>query len=339
MKDTKKITTVFVGFLLLTTLFSGCLDREDKTKVNVYHAGSLSVPFDELEKKFEDENPGIDVRREPAGSVATVRKVTDQGKKPDVVGVADYSLILKMMYEKDKADWTVRFAKNRMVLAYTDLSSYKNEISTENWYEILEREAVTYGFSNPNDDPCGYRSQMVTLLAENYYGDEYIYDDLVGNHTDIEENDYNISVPKNLGVENVDQITVRSKETDLLGILESGNMDYLFIYQSVAEQHDLDYVQLPEQIDLSSVEYADNYGKVALIRHTGDRSVGKPIVYGITIPRTVENNDGAIEFIKFLLGETGREVMSTNGQPTIDPPKVDNKQKMPSSLEEMVEKD
>ncbi|MEF8832196.1 MAG: tungstate ABC transporter substrate-binding protein WtpA [Candidatus Thermoplasmatota archaeon] len=339
MKDTMKITAVLVGLLLLTTLFSGCTRQDQTTVLNVYHAGSLSVPFDELEKKFEDEHSDIDVRRESAGSVATARKVTDQGKKPDIVGVADYSLIPDLMYEEDKANWTVRFARNRMVLAYTDSSSYKNEISTDNWYEILDREEVRYGFSNPNDDPCGYRSQMVTMLAEEHYNNEYIYDDLVSNHTQIQENGNNISVPEKLGVENVDQITVRSKETDLLGILESGNIDYLYIYQSVAEQHDLNYVQLPEQIDLSSVEYTDNYSRVTLTRQNGDRSVGKPIVYGITISKTVQDDDAAIEFIKFLLGETGQEVMSTNGQPPIDPPTVDNKQKMPGSLQEMVEKD
>ncbi len=339
VEDKKKITTVMVGILLLTTLFSGCTGQDETEVLNIYHAGSLSVPFKELEKKFEEENPDIDVRREPAGSVDTVRKVTDQGQKPDVVGVADYSLIPNMMYDEDKANWTVRFAKNRMVLAYVDSSSYKDEITTDNWYKILDREDVTYGFSNPNDDPCGYRSQMVTLLAEDHYGDEYIYDDLVGNHTDIEENGYNISAPEDLGVKNVDQITVRSKETDLLGILESGNMDYLYIYQSVAEQHDLNYVQLPEQIDLSSVEYAEEYGKVTLTRHTGETSVGKPIVYGITISKTVQNRDTAVKFVKFLLGETGQQVMSDNGQPPIDPPKVDNRSNMSGELKEMVEQD
>ncbi|MFP4545237.1 MAG: substrate-binding domain-containing protein, partial [Methanomassiliicoccales archaeon] len=75
-----------------------------------------------MEKRFEEDHPGVDVRREAAGSVATVRKVTDQGKEPDVVGLADYSLIPDMMYE-EYADWTVQFAKNRMTLAYTDQSA------------------------------------------------------------------------------------------------------------------------------------------------------------------------------------------------------------------------
>ncbi|MBS3817625.1 MAG: tungstate ABC transporter substrate-binding protein WtpA [Candidatus Thermoplasmatota archaeon] len=337
MDKLEKVIGLAVSILLITTLFSGCIDSGDDEILNIYHAGSLSVPFEELEKKFEEEYDGIDVRREPDGSVATVRKVTDQDRKPDVVGVADHSLIPDMMYEKDKANWTVRFARNRMVLAYTDFSSHKNEIGKENWYTVLDGEDVTYGFSDPNEDPCGYRSQMVILLAEDHH-DEHIYDDLIGDHTDIKKEGYNITVPEDLGVRS-NEITVRSKETDLLGILESGNIDYLFIYQSVAEQHDLDFVKLPEQIDLSSVEYADTYGKVTLTRHTGERSVGKPIVYGITISKTVQNKDAAVKFIRFLLDETGQEVMSRNGQPPIDPPKADNRQKMPNDLKDMVEED
>ncbi len=335
----KRIVTVGIALLMIATLFAGCVEQGGEDEIlNVYHAGSLSVPFNELEKKFEKNNPDVNVRRESAGSVSTVRKVTDQGKKPDVVGVADYSLIPNMMYGKDKANWTVRFARNRMVLAYTDSSAYRNDINSENWYKILDKKDVTYGFANPNNDPCGYRSQMITKLAENYYGNEHIFDDLIGNHTSIKENGNNITAPQDLGVQGSEEITVRSKETDLLGILESGNIDYLYIYQSVAKQHDLDFVNLPKQIDLSSVKYAEGYGKVTLTRASGEKSVGKPIVYGITIPKTVQNKDTAVDFVKFLLSETGQEVMKNNGQPPIDPPKVDNKSKMPAELQEMVKK-
>ncbi len=334
----KKIIAVGITLLMIATLFTGCVEQGEDEILNVYHAGSLSVPFEEIEKKFENEHSNVDVRREAAGSVATVRKVTDQGKKPDVLGVADYSLIPNMMYDKNKADWTVRFARNRMVLAYTDSSSYRNEIDSENWYNILDREDVTYGFSNPNDDPCGYRSQIITKLAENHYGNKNIFDDLIGSHTEIKEKGTNISAPEDLGVQGSNEITVRSKETDLLGILESGNIDYLYIYQSVAEQHDLDYVNLPRQIDLSSVEYAEEYGKVTLTRASGDKSVGKPIVYGITIPSTVQNKDTAVEFVKFLLSESGLEVMSNKGQPPIDPPQVDHESEMNEDLQGVVEK-
>ena len=326
-----------IALLLLTSFFAGCTQQSEEEVLNVYHAGSLSIPFDEMEKKFEEEHPNVDVRLEGAGSVATVRKVTDQGKKPDVVAVADYSLIPNMMYSKDKADWTVRFAKNRMVLAYTEQSNHKDEITSENWYKVLNRDDVKFGFSNPNDDPCGYRSQMVTLLAESHYDNDTIYDTLIESNTAIKAEDNNIHVPEDLEV-NTDRVMVRSAEVDLMSALEAGEIDFLYIYQSVAEQHEgVEYVNLPEQIDLSSVEFADNYNKVTLTRASGEESQGKPIVYGITIPKTAQNNEMAIEFVKMLLTSEGQEVMSSNGQPPIDPPQTDNKNKMPESLSDVVE--
>ncbi len=329
---------MIVTLMVILVAFQGCMNEEKKV-LNVYHAGSLSIPFDEMKKKFEEEYPDVEVRNEGAGSVATVRKVTEQGQEPDVVAVADYTLIPSLMYEEDKADWTVRFARNRMVLAYTDQSRYKDEISTDNWYDVLDLNDVKYGFSNPNDDPCGYRSQMVTLLAEGHYDNRYIFDDLVENHTGISIEDNNISLPSSLqGTIDTDEVMVRSAEVDLMGALEGGEIDYLYIYQSVAEQHEgVDFVQLPEPIDLSSVQYADDYGEVTLTRASGEISVGKPIVYGITIPSTVQEKELAVEYVKMLLEETGQDIMDSNGNPPIVPAKGYNVQKMPSELKELVE--
>ncbi|MFP4608494.1 MAG: tungstate ABC transporter substrate-binding protein WtpA [Candidatus Aenigmatarchaeota archaeon] len=333
----KKWIAVSVVILLVIVSFSGCVSRQEEV-LNVYHAGSLSVPFDEIENEFEEANPEVDVRREGGGSVATVKKVTEQGKEPDVVGVADYSLIPDLMYEGDKSSWTIRFAKNRMVIAYTEQSAHKEDINGSNWYEVLKRDEVKFGFSNPNDDPCGYRSQMVTILAEDHYEEDQIFEKLIEENTDISASGNTISVPKDLNV-NTEKVMVRSSEVDLMSALEAGEIDYLFIYQSVAEQHEgVEFIQLPPQIDLSSVEYAENYGEVTLTRHTGETSIGKPIVYGVTIPSTAQNKDLAIEFVKFLLSAEGQDIMESNGQPPIDPPKVDNIDKIPERLKDSVEK-
>jgi len=326
-----------VMIVLLSTAFLGCLG-DDTESLYIFHAGSLAIPFDELEERFEESHPNVDVRRESAGSVATIRKVTDQGKEPDIVASADYTLIPDMMYP-DWADWTVNFARNRMIIAYTNLSLYKEEINEDNWYEIFLRDGVKFGFSNPNDDPCGYRSQMVTLLAEDYYGNDSIYDDLIEAHCGIMAEGYNITVPdtQDLNV-NTNRIMVRSMEVDLMSALESGEIDYLFIYQSVASQHiGVYYIQLPEAIDLSSTDHADNYNKVILTRASGESIQGKPIVYGVTIAKTARNLDLAIEFMELLLGVEGQQVMEDMGQPPITPPDADNISAMPTELQPLVE--
>ncbi|UXM85263.1 tungstate ABC transporter substrate-binding protein WtpA [Methanococcus aeolicus] len=305
------------------------------TVLKIFHAGSLSVPFKEYEKIYEENHTNIDVQREAAGSVACIRKITELNKTADVLASADYSLIPSMMIPK-YADWYLMIARNELVLAYTDNSKYKDEINSDNWYKILNKPDVKFGFSSPNDDPCGYRSQMVMQLAESYYNDSTIYDDLVLKNTNFEikeENGtYEIIVPKEINV-NTDKIFLRSKETDLLGPLETGAYDYLFIYKSVANQHNLKYIELPKEINLGYYEYADNYKKVKLTTGDGNTKTAKPIVYGITVPKNANNPKEGIEFVKTILEHP--EVFKNAGQPVIEP--AAGFGNVPDELKELVE--
>ncbi|WP_292461170.1 tungstate ABC transporter substrate-binding protein WtpA [Methanothermococcus sp.] len=289
------------------------------TVLKIFHAGSLSVPFKEYEKIYEKEHPNVDVQREPAGSVACIRKIIDLNKTADVLASADYSLIPSMMVPK-YADWYLMIARNELVLAYTDNSKYHNEINSTNWYKILNKPDVKFGFSNPNDDPCGYRSQMVIQLAEPYYKNSTIYDNLILKNTNFkvkEENGtYHIIVPKEINV-NTNKIFLRSKETDLVGPIEAGAYDYLFIYKSVATQHHLKYIELPKEINLGYYDCADNYKKVKLTTGDGKTKVGKPIVYGITVPKNANHPKEGIEFVKTILEHP--EVFENAGQPVIKP--------------------
>lgn len=83
------------------------------------------------------------------------------------------------------ATWNIQFARNELVIAYTDKSKYKNEINGENWYQIFQRPDVKYGFSNPNLDPCGYRAVMMIQLANKYYNNDTIFENLIAKHTSI----------------------------------------------------------------------------------------------------------------------------------------------------------
>ncbi|ADI74606.1 extracellular solute-binding protein family 1 [Methanohalobium evestigatum Z-7303] len=306
--------------------------------LNVFHAGSLTIPFKELEQMYEKRHPNVDVRREAGGSVATVRKITEVGKQADVVGVADYSLIPNMMMN-EYTDCYSAFAKNQMVIAYTEDSKYSDEINNDNWYDILRRSDVTFGFSNPNDDPCGYRSQMTTQLAEIYYNDSQIYDDLMASNTAMDTTSsngtYTVNVPNSENINpNSDKIMMRSMETELSSALEMGEIDYFYIYRSVAVQHGFEFVELPSEIDLSSVKHEDMYSKVKVERGNGDISKGKPIVYGVTIPDTVNQKEHAVGFIKLLHSEDGQQVLENNGQPPIVPASTNTINKVPEELME-----
>ncbi len=335
MKLKKGAVLLTVVFLIITSL-SGCITFEKEEALNVYHAGSLSGPFRELGVTFEEKHSEVEVRREPAGSVETVRKITDQGQEPDVVGVADYSLIPDLMYP-DYASWTVKFASNRMVLAHTEESLHVDNINEENWFEILEKEDVKFGFSDPNLDPCGYRSQMVVYLAEKHYGVEGLFEGLIEENTNINVEDGDIKVPNNIDMDR-EKIMIRPTEMDLIHQLEVGEIDYLFLYQSVVEQQEeLEMLSFPEEIDLGSPVHSDFYQEVTLTKGSGESVDGKPIVYGVTIPESVRNKERALDFIESLLTD-GKDIMTDMGQDPITPPETDNLEEIPEEIKHLVEK-
>ncbi len=323
----RSVGVIIVGILLLAVVSVGCTSNAPKKEATiiVFHAGSLSVPFQQLESEFSsyaEKNLGLRVvfQDEASGSVKAVRKVTDLGKKADVVAVADYTLIPQMLVP-DYTDFYVLFATNEIVIAFTNKSKYAGDMKAhpERWYEILARPDVSFGFSDPNQDPCGYRALMVMKLADLYYG-KPIFETLVENNTNIESSGTHIYVPKEVQVRDR-RIVIRPKETDLTGLVESGSLDYFFIYKSVAEQHNLSYVTLPDEINLRDFSRAEYYAQVEVtLGSTGRRIRAKPIVYGVTVLKNAPHRELAMEFLKFLLGNEGRRIFKENHQDFLNPP-------------------
>lgn len=328
----------FIGLLIAAAvLISGCTGTtEDQTttptptataaedvQVKVFHAGSLTGPFEKVKAEFEADHPGVTVLLEPAGSVDCIKKITENDKPADVLASADYALIPEMMLP-DHADWYLTFAKNRMVLTYTNESKYAGEITAENWYEILDRDGVRWGFSDPNSDPCGYRTPMVIQLAEGYYKNDQIFETLVSEHSNITVTEENGTYTIHASDSKPDNttLTIRPKADELVKMVKSGDLDYAWEYRSVAVQNDLLFLELPEEIDLSAVAFADNYATVRTEAKKGNGTtlyVGSPIVYGVTVPKIAEHPALGIEFIEMLIGATGQEILAADGQPPIVP--------------------
>jgi molybdate/tungstate transport system substrate-binding protein len=341
---TKMLAVAIVAIVAVAAIggvwYYTTLEPEEEV-LKVFHAGSLTLPFEDIEAQFESDNPNVDVQLEPAGSVACVQKITEQGQECDVLASADYSLIPSMMMtaESNYADWYIIFAVNRMTLAYTDNSKYADEITADNWYEILRRSDVTWGFSDPNLDPCGYRSPMVIQLAEYEYEDDMIFEDLIEANSDItvseEAGTYMVDANMTDLNPNTNRLKIRDKSVDLVSMVQEGGLDYAFEYSSVAKQHGLNYLELPVTIDLSSADYANRY-KTVKVEKTTTTSTGKPIVYGLTIPTNSPNPELATDFVEYIINNFGQTVFNNNGQPPVVPALADDVSKMPQSLQSYV---
>jgi molybdate/tungstate transport system substrate-binding protein len=346
-----RVGVLLIVLMLLPVVANGACGSSH-TSITVLCAGSLIVPFQELADEFEAAHPDIDVLVEGHGSIQVIREVTELHKEADVMVVADQSLLPMLMYGNkvpgsadDYANWYIRFATNRLGIAYTSQSKYAVEIGSANWYEVLSRPDVKVGLSNPLIDSCGYRAFMVCQLAEDYYSDNTILERVMGDFSPpitVSDNleAHVIAVPDTVKPK---KVIVRGYSVQLLGLLESGDLDYSFEYESVAKQHGLGFVELPPEIDLSSRDFADRYGQVVVkmdfqrFASINPEFHGEPIQYALTIPSNSPHPEVAMEFVEFLLGADGQAVFLESYQPTLALPEADNLANVPARLRSPLE--
>ena len=300
--------------LLVVILLSACANHDKSNQLIIFHAGSLSVPMKEVVKAFNEENPDVEILTEAAGSRACARKITDLNKDCDILASADYTVIDHLLIP-NHANWNVKFASNKMCIVFTEKSNYADVIDSTNWFEILLKDEVAFGRSDPNSDPCGYRTVLVSKLAELYY-------------------DIPAFAEKFLAK---DQKYIRPKETDLLALLETNTLDYVFIYSSVAVQHHLKFIELPAKINLENPGFAEYY-KQASVEISGKKlgekivKIGEPMIYGVTVLNNAPNKKIALKFADFLLSENGMRIMEKNGQPSIVPSYTSTYDHIPEGL-------
>lgn len=307
----------FIAFLsALCLIFISCGTNSKKMdrKVIIFHAGSLSVPLKQLAAGYEKRNPGIKILLEPAGSLVCARKITELKKPCDIIASADYQVISQLILP-EYASWSIRFSTNEIVLAFGEKSKYASEIDSTNWMDILLRDDVTYSRSDPDSDPCGYRTVFMFKLAEKYYNRPGVAEKLASK----------------------DRNFIRPKEVDLVALIESDAADYMFQYKSVAIQHNLKFIELPDEINLGNPAKNNLYQTVSLdVTGSSPGSKinvkGEYINYSLSVLKDALNKDDAISFVSFLLSDEGAVIMKKNGQEPLDPVITDQPDNIPEPL-------
>jgi molybdate/tungstate transport system substrate-binding protein len=294
--------------------------EELKGKVVVLRAATLTKPFDEIAAAFMKLHPGVKVEQESAGSLANARKVTELKETADVFASADIEVIDQLLMPAH-ADWYVSFARNEMVIAYTDRSKYASELTARNWWKLLlEKKDAQWGYPNPDTDPEGYNTVLLWKLAERYYKEPGLAARIKA------------AIPK---------ANVRDHSVAVQGLLEAGELDYDFQYLSTARQHKLRFLRLPDELNLGSLSQRELYKSVE-VKLAGSSpgqltmKKGLPIVYGLTVLKEAPNPRAALEFVKFVLGPEGRRLVKENYQGLIDPPEASDLGRAPESLKALV---
>ena len=283
----------------------------------VFNAGSLAKPFSDLLKAFKDAHPDVVPAQENSGSLEAARKLTDLGKIPDVIGVADYGVIAKLLIPQH-ATWYATFARNAMVLIYSDQSIGAKEINPQNWWQVLLRPGIRAGHSDPALDPNGYRALMVFQLAERFYRQPGLAGKLER------------AFPPRY---------MRPKEADLTALIQAGELDYSWSYASLARTAGLRYVDLPDEINLGNPKLADQYARASIRvpseHRSGRDSVefrGEPIVYALTIPTEAPHPRTAEAFVRFVFSSEGKAIIKQNGFTLLEQPLLAGPGKPPAGL-------
>jgi molybdate/tungstate transport system substrate-binding protein len=262
----------------------------------VYHAGSLADPMRELADTFEASHPGVRVRRESGGSVDLATRALDPGKAPDVLALADYAIIPRLLMP-GHTGWYAIFAGNAMVIASSAQRASLEELTGDNWVDVLLRPGMNAGHSDPLLDPGGYRAVLVFQLAEEFYHRPGLADSLAR------------AVPT----------VVPPAGRTLYDLLEAGSLDYVITYRSSAHSRGFRVAELPAAVNLSDPGRASVYDRAVIrlpVRPGAADSTslhGEPIQYGATILNEARHKELAAEFVSLLLSDTGRGALERGG--------------------------
>ena len=280
----------FIMFLLSGSGFLHPAAAQEKALV-VFNAGSLAVPLRAALDSFAAREHAT-IEQESAASLETARKLTDLHRIPDVIALADYQVFPQLLMPRYVTAYTL-FARNRMVIAYTPTSKFASQVTAANWTDILLRPGVETGRADPSTDPSGYRTLLTLQLAESFYGKPGVAAKLLA------------AIPSR---------NVRPNEATLIALVQSGEMDYIWSYESLAQAAKILYLQLPAEIDLSDPAMTARYATVS-VRVPGKSMAdsvtfkGEPIVYGIAVPVDAPHRALAIAFVGWLTSPEGVRIL------------------------------
>ena len=273
---------------------------EESGPLVVFTAGSLGRPMRAALDSFA-RRTGVPYELETAGSLETARKLTELGKTPDIVALADEEVFPKLL-EPKFTTWYARFARNRLVVAYSPRSRFAEQLRAGPWWRVLTSPGVEVGRSDSDRDPSGYRALIAMQLAEWHYGEPGLA----------------VRLERAAARRNI-----RPKEADLVALLETGELDAGWLYESLARSTGLPFVALPPEIDLGTPAQAANYARASVrVQGAGMGDtltiVGLPIAYAISIPINAPHGETASRFLRFLLSPDGKAALRAQSLDVLD---------------------
>jgi len=274
------------------------------------YAGSLVKIFEQdLGPAFQNKT-GYTYTGEGRGSLQIANMILDGQRGPDVFVSAGTIPINKLINSTSSvasksplAHGLAKFASAEMVIAYSSTSKFHADLDKAKkglvpWYQVLSEPGFKFGRTDPDLDPKGYYTIIMSKLANSYYKDPNIKQKILGDDKN----------PKQL-----------FPEETLITTLETGNLDAIAAYKHEAVGRALQYITLSPQINLGNPSYSNFYKTTTYTLPSGQTVLGEPVYFSVTIPDTYKNLAGAMAFVKFLLSSDGSSILQRDGLDHIKP--------------------
>lgn len=254
--------------------------------VNVLYAGSLVDMMQNQVGPAFQKATGYSVTGFAGGSKALASEIKGKVDQGDVFISASPTVnaSLEGSANGNWVSWYAAYATSSLVLGYNPDSKFAGALKAKPWYQVITEPGFRLGFTDPATDPKG--ALTVEALDNAAAGK-------------------NLPALKTLASDKADMFP----EEDLVGRLQSGQLDAGFFYTSEAVAAKLPTVPLTG-VDLKAT-------------------------YTVTILNDAPHQAAAEAFVSYLLGPDGQATLKRDGFTLVTPPKVTGSG-VPSGLQSML---
>jgi molybdate/tungstate transport system substrate-binding protein len=256
--------------------------------INVLYAGSLVNLMERGIKPAFDKADGAAFRGYAGGSNKLANEIKGKLVPGDVFISANPKVNAGLMGAANGAwvDWYVTFAQSPLVIGYNPSSRFAADLKSKPWYEVLQEPGIRIGRTDPKLDPKGKLTLELLEKASAVYKIPDLSKKVLG------------------APDNPAQVL---PEEDLVGRLQSGQVDVGFFYSTETTDLKIPAIVLPPETALSA--------------H-----------YTATVLNGAPHAAAAVRFLTFLLGPDGTALMRAHGLGVVAPKVSGDTGKVPSAI-------
>ncbi|MGB8962747.1 MAG: extracellular solute-binding protein [Pseudonocardiaceae bacterium] len=235
-----------------------------KGPVKVLYAGSLvNLMEHSLGPKFEQAS-GDTFQGFSAGSSALATQIKGKVRQGDVFISASPSVNndLQGPANGNWVPWYVKFASAPLVIGYNPNSKFAADLKSKPWYQVITEPGFKLGSTDPAVDPKGKLAQQALTEGAKVYNDPGLP----------------AAAQRNITV---------LPETELVGRLESGQLDAGFFYSNEAGEQKIQTASL-DKVHLSAT-------------------------YTVAVLNMAPDPAPAADFVQYLVSPAGEELLKQDG--------------------------